>query len=79
MRILHCRTVGEAATVDAGARVSGAGYSREGEHQGAGEGHRAHRQDDRQVLRRQGEYTRTNLNNYKLIFNNGNLGSCKHS
>lgn len=47
--------MGEAAAVDAGARAGGAGHRGEGDHQGAGEGHRAHRQDDRQVLRRQGE------------------------
>lgn len=48
------RPVGEAASVDAGARAGGPGHRGEGEHQGAGEGHRAHRQDDRQVLRREG-------------------------
>lgn len=46
--------MGEVAAVDAGARTGRAGHRREGEHQGAGEGHRAHRQDDRQVFRRQG-------------------------
>lgn len=44
---VYCRSVGEAATVDAGARAGGARHRGEGEHQGAGEGHRADRQDDR--------------------------------
>ena len=50
-----CRSMGEAAAVDVGARAGGSGHRGEGEHQGAREGHRAHREDDRQVLRRQGQ------------------------
>lgn len=43
---MFSRSVGKAAAVDTGARAGGAGHRGEGEHQGAGEGHRAHRQDD---------------------------------
>lgn len=53
--------MGEAAAVDAGARTGGTGHRGEGEHQGVGEGHRAHREDDRQILRRQGEYDPSEL------------------
>lgn len=55
MNMLWCfRKLGKATAADAGAGAGGEGDSGDQLHQGPRKSHRPHRQDDGQVLRRQG-------------------------